>query len=162
MVSFILTCATGTHRRMHTITHVCLNTGRLQAEPIFTYRFQQEEGEAERAQANFAFRTSSNQCAQLMRLGQEGESCLIMSSSGSKCTKSQNMQKFDDVDDESQVSTKERKNLKPTLSSSSEISEQAHCLKADNRKGNNQHHNLNSDHHQEQIAKPYLSRSSLV
>src|SRR6218665_2377482 len=29
MVSFILTCATGTHRRMHTITHACLNRGRL-------------------------------------------------------------------------------------------------------------------------------------
>jgi len=40
MVSIILTCATGTHRRMHTITHACLNRGRLQAEPIFTYRFQ--------------------------------------------------------------------------------------------------------------------------
>jgi len=40
MVSFILTCATGTHTCMHTITHACLNRGRLQAEPIFTYEFQ--------------------------------------------------------------------------------------------------------------------------
>jgi len=40
MVSFILTCATGTHTHMHTITHACLNRGYLQAEPIFTYRFQ--------------------------------------------------------------------------------------------------------------------------
>ena len=35
------------HTRMHTITHACLNRGRLQAEPIFTYEFQYEEGEAE-------------------------------------------------------------------------------------------------------------------
>jgi len=40
MVSFILTCATGTHTRMHTITHACLNIGRQQAELIFTSEFQ--------------------------------------------------------------------------------------------------------------------------
>jgi len=40
MVSFILTCATGTHTCMHMITHACLNRGRLQAEPIVTYEFQ--------------------------------------------------------------------------------------------------------------------------
>src|SRR6218665_1770657 len=43
-VSF-LTCATGAFENvtgvcMHTITHACLNRGRLQAEPIVTYAFQ--------------------------------------------------------------------------------------------------------------------------
>jgi len=40
MVSFISTCATGTHTRMRTITHAWLNRGRLQSEPIFTCEFQ--------------------------------------------------------------------------------------------------------------------------